>query len=179
MSDMPTPDETLAEGLIDSANALAARGGSGKPEQADLRRASSTAYYAVFHALARMCADVLVGSDETRPNKAWVEVYRGLNHGTVRTACTNAQNVAFPPGIKQFSRALELLQKVRHAADYDPTDRLTRVSVNGSIKLAEESIAALDSVARRDKIAFATWVLVTSKGAQDARKRARTGNGSL
>ena len=32
---------------------------TGRPRQSDLKRAISTAYYALFHALALMCADIL------------------------------------------------------------------------------------------------------------------------
>ncbi len=171
------PDITLAKGLIASAKTLCSTNGHGKPRQTDLRRAVSTAYYAVFHALARACADALVGKTKVkRPNKAWVEVYRGLGHGAARNACSAATNIGFPQEIKEFSNAFERLQSARHAADYDPMIRLNKVETLGFITLAEDSINALNSVRHNDKIAFATWVLITSKGAIEARKRARAGN---
>ena len=46
--------------LLDSAVKLACSGGDGTPPtQADLRRAQSTAYYAVFHFVVEQCADLL------------------------------------------------------------------------------------------------------------------------
>lgn len=171
------PDTTLPRGLIASAKTLISGGGR-KPRQADLRRAVSSAYYAVFHALAKTCADVLVGKTKSkRPNKAWVEVYRGLDHGIAKTACERAGNVAFPQAIKDFSDAFGQLQFARHCADYDPIIRLSKVEATGFITLAEDSISALDACTSNDKIAFATWVLITTKGAADARKRALAGNG--
>ena len=171
------PDTTLSKGLIASAKTLCPSNGVRKPRQADLRRAVSAAYYAVFHELARTCADALVGKTKAkRPNKAWVEVYRGLDHGTAKNACNAAANVAFPQGIKDFSDAFKQLQAARHAADYDPMIRLSKIEALSFITLAEDSISALAGAGRNDKIAFATWVLITSKGANEARARARAAN---
>lgn len=47
--------EQLASGAIGS--------GRGRPRQAELRRAVSAAYYAMFHALARCCAEYARGSN--------------------------------------------------------------------------------------------------------------------
>ena len=46
--------------LLDQAERLTTAPGSGPPRQADLRRAISTAYYAVFHAIATDAADQFV-----------------------------------------------------------------------------------------------------------------------
>ncbi|MBW7920762.1 MAG: hypothetical protein H3C51_01525 [Rubellimicrobium sp.] len=171
------PDTTLAAGLIVSANALVDASGRRKPAQASLRRAVSSAYYAAFHQLARSCADALVGtSRQRRPNRAWVEVYRGIEHGAARAACDGAGNVGFPAGVKTFADAFRQLQIAREAADYDPMIRLGKVEVQGFIALAEDGIAALGAVSRTDRIAFATWVLITTRGARHARNRVRAGN---
>jgi len=44
------------------------------------------------------------------------------------------------------------------------------------IRLAEKSIQTLDSIGTIDRKAFATWVLITSKGANESRKRFKDGN---
>lgn len=171
------PDTKLAQGLIDAAKALCPASPNRRPKQANLRRSVSTAYYAVFHALARTCADALVGTNKAdRPNRAWVEVYRGLEHGAAKNACNGAGNVAFPQQIKDFADAFRQLQAARHAADYDPMIRLSKIEALGFIALAEDSIEALKLASRKDKLAFATWVLITSKGANDARARVKAGN---
>ena len=54
-------------------------------QQARLRRAISTAYYAMFHALAKSNADALIGSTpQSRGLAAWSQVYRALEHGFVK-----------------------------------------------------------------------------------------------
>lgn len=170
------PDTTLAQGFVSAARALVPDTAR-RPRQAHLRRAVSAAYYAAFHELARTCADALVGATRSRrPNKAWVEVYRGLEHGPAHNACSQAGNVGFPAGVEDFVDAFKQLQAARHLVDYDPMIRLGKVEALGFITLAEDSIAALKGVRRTDRVAFATWVLITTRGAGNARSRARAGN---
>ena len=57
-----------------------------RPSQANLRRALSTAYYAVFHCLAATVADALMGKGRS---DAWHQTYRALEHGSARRACDN------------------------------------------------------------------------------------------
>src|SRR5690625_3909949 len=156
------PDIRLADGLIATSSALQQAGGR-RPKQADLRRAVSGAYYAVFHELARTCADVLVGATKrNRPNKAWVEVYRGLEHGAVKDACRRANKIDFPQEIKDFAEAFGQLQSVRHQADYDPMIRFTKLCALACITLSQDSIDALKGAPKSDRVAFATWVLIPS-----------------
>lgn len=169
------PDANLAKSLIRTAKRLVPAQ-TQRPTQANLRRCISTCYYAMFHALAKACADGLVGATKSRrPNRAWVEVYRGLDHGTSKNACSGVRNIDFPKSIKDFSEAFVQLQDARHAADYDPMVRPTKSDALFFISLAETSIAALQSVSLTDKRAFAAWVLISSKGAEKARKKAKDG----
>jgi hypothetical protein len=85
----------LSDDLIVTARRLA-RANPNRPRQADLRRAVSTAYYAVFHALARQCADRFVGTGHNRSRPAWQQVYRALDHGFAKNACFQAANLGFP-----------------------------------------------------------------------------------
>lgn len=69
-----------------------------KPRQNDLRRSVSTAYYALFQALAKDAADMPVGVGNNRPDNAWRQVYRALQHGDAKSACLQlrANNPGFP-----------------------------------------------------------------------------------
>lgn len=168
------PDDDLADGLIATARGLIADETS--PRDARLRRAVSTAYYAMFHALARDCADSLVGSDAAvRPGRAWVEVYRGLDHGTSKDGCEKAKGVDFPEEVKEFAAAFTKLQELRHLCDHDPLVRITETQAGFHPDLAEESVAALRAARDEDWLAFATWALIGSrgKGVSEARRRAR------
>lgn len=131
-----------------------------RPRQADLARAVSTAYYAMFHALAYDCANLMIGGQKAdRSKHAWRQVYRSLEHGAAKTACGRAEIGQFPSGIIDFAGNFRALQSKRHSADYDPTCRLTRSEVERDIDIAEESIRKLSLCGAKDRRAFAAFVL--------------------
>ena len=73
---------TMASRLIDAADLLVQEGAH---SSAFRRRAVSTAYYAVFHALAKHCADVLLQPIK-RNSYEYEQVYRALQLGTLKSA---------------------------------------------------------------------------------------------
>ena len=98
-----------------------------RPRRADLCRAVSTAYYALFHCLAHTCADSLVGrARKVGDRPAWSQVYRALEHGQARKRCENLPS-RFPDEVRKFGQTFAEMQSKRHLADYDP-DRLVRKS---------------------------------------------------
>ncbi|MCA8906400.1 MAG: hypothetical protein KDA49_18190 [Rhodospirillaceae bacterium] len=146
--------------LIQAAKDLA-EAGKGKPRQAHLRRAVSTAYYAIFHCLAQACADMMIGgSGADRSQPAWRQVYRALEHGAAKSACQNSRVVKkFPKDIDDFASVFVELQGKRHLADYDPNVRYYKSSVKADISAAEDAIKQFTAVARKDRRAFAAHVL--------------------
>jgi uncharacterized protein (UPF0332 family) len=130
-----------------------------RPRQADLKRSVSTAYYALFHALAKDAADLLVGGGPARADRAWVQVYRALEHGFAKNACKEARNLGFPVQIIDCANEFIDLQEVRHAADYDPEARFSRAEALDWVARAEAAIAKLRMTVRRDRKAFAVQVL--------------------
>jgi len=162
------PDARLADGHLAVAKRLST---TKRPTQSEIRRSISSSYYAVFHALARTCANALVGKTPSkRPNKAWVEVYRGLSHGVCQKACSQASKVDFPECIHDFADNFQQLQELRHKADYDPSAKFEKKDAETWYQLAQMSILSLRSAGNVDKKAFATWVLISSQGARSARK---------
>ena len=154
------PDINLSEDHINFAKNLCPNNDSNNPGQTDLRRAVSTAYYAVFHALARECANALVGDDESnRSKRAWVQVYRGLSHSDAKIACSRALGINFPEEIKEFADAFRQLQPARHEVDYNPIIELEKNDVINYINIAGDSIEGIKNVDKKHKVAFAAWVL--------------------
>lgn len=136
----------------------------GRPRQAELRRAASTTYYALFHALARSAADLLVGNrSSTRTRRAWRQTYRALDHGRIKRQCSERRTkrvlASFPQEIQDFADQFVRMQRVRHLADYDPSEQFTRRSVAQLIEAARSTIAEFQNVARDDRRAFAVFVL--------------------
>lgn len=145
--------------LIASANILV-RSCKGKPSQVSLRRATSSAYYAMFHCLARTCADLLVGgSNAARSKHAWRQTYRALEHGFAKSACKDGIVTKFPKAIEDFANNFVALQEKRHAADYDPSVKLTKSEVIADIAAAQEAITQFQREQAKDRRAFAAHVL--------------------
>ncbi|MEX2647574.1 MAG: hypothetical protein WD673_01015 [Alphaproteobacteria bacterium] len=134
-----------------------------KPRQADLKRAISTAYYALFHALAQNAADCLAGTGAKRPAKAWSQAYRALEHGFAKSACEQARSLGFPPTICSCADAFVTLQQARHDADYDPHYRVLRDEALAAIALAEQAIQDLKASARSDRLGFAVQLLLKKR----------------
>lgn len=151
--------------LVATARLLAKAQGPGAPRQSDLKRAQSTAYYALFHALCRNCADTWVGTNNTnRGNRAWQQAYRAINHGTARKQCenTNIMN-EFPESIRNFATIFAEMQQERTLADYDPAIRLNRFEVLNNIAKVNVAIDQLRQSDKRDKTAFAVWVTLQKR----------------
>jgi hypothetical protein len=154
----------MSDDLLALAGRLA-KASPSKPRQADLRKAVSTAYYALFHTIAKNSADCLVGTVRAkRPDRAWAQVYRALDHGTAKTACEAARNIGFPQDIKDCADAFVELQKARHDADYDPHHRITRAEAVQAVEKARQAMAALRRAPLYDRRAFAVQVLMRKRG---------------
>ena len=142
--------------LIETARGLAELSPR-RPSQANLRRALSTAYYAVFHSLAANVADALMGK---RRNDAWHQTYRALEHGSAKRACQNKQAMReFPPEIQLFAGMFNDLQDIRQRADYALDGRYDKAEVLAEIGRAEDAIAWLEAADLHHRRRFAAHVL--------------------
>ena len=150
----------LSDDFLKTARHLL-KGSSGPASPAELRRAVSTAYYAVFHALAHVCADRLIGSSNAASQgAAWGQVYRALEHGFARNACEQAKGLGFSEGITTFAIAFVSLQQERHRADYAPTTSLSPIGAAELISMAETAISALQDCTTEEQTAFSALVLL-------------------
>jgi hypothetical protein len=116
----PNPEEYLRQ-----ADALAGKPGA---TQADLRRAISTAYYAVFHFCLTAAADMIVGAS-ARSSARYSLVYRSVDHARLRGICEQLkvtkrhEDLPFIPTggygkIGDFARLAGSLYEQRISADY-------------------------------------------------------------
>lgn len=150
--------------MIKTANDLIASK-SGKPRQSNLRRATSTAYYALFHCLAKCAADLLVGgASATRSEEAWIQVYRALEHGAAKQACKRQDIIKkFPKDIEDFANAFITMQAKRHKADYDPSEKFYKSSVRQDIANVRGVIVGFQKSSVMDRRAFAAYVLFKTR----------------
>ena len=100
-----------------------------RPRRAYLCRAVSTVYYALFHCLARTCADSLAGRAGGVGNRPiWRRVYRALEHRPAKSRCENVPR-SFPKQVHAFGRMFAAQQDKRHLADYDPDYSIAKSEV--------------------------------------------------
>ncbi len=149
------------EALIASSRVLVAPPPpSGGPAEEALRRAISTAYYAMFHALATSNANCVVGIPQNQLSEhAWDRIYRGLEHGLAKAQLQQDQHI-FSPETRQFAKAFAQLQEVRHRADYDHAQTFDVDLANTWIDRAEEAIRGFTQVSVEERRAVAVQSLI-------------------
>ena len=142
--------------LIKTARGMAVLGPQ-QPTQADLRRAISTAYYALFHCLALSGADLLIGAER---DSAWHQVYRALEHGKTVRICDDDQRMAeFPESIREFAAAFVFLQRERQQADYALEVWYNEAFVLENIDRAEKAISHYERAGVQDRRRFVALAL--------------------
>ena len=143
------------EHLLDQARELLARG-QGKPRQADLRRAHSDAYYAVFHALTDASARLLISGKRDGIRLA---IRRQYGHSKMRLACrlfasgnkppdlvTTLGGLPVTPEVRTVAKNFAALQYMRHEADYDHTAVFTKTEVVAAVDLATDTLALISNL---------------------------------
>lgn len=159
---MPFPDQ-----LLEQAKHLANREKK-RPRQASLRRAVSTAYYALFHLLIH----------EATLNWRRVDqralLARFFEHGKMKAAsekqrseCNRYINSNPPPppgweldGTKHLLRVADTFfqaQQQRHMADYDNSKQWTRTEVLTQIELVEEAFKSWHGI--RDEASARAYLI--------------------
>lgn len=106
---------TFAGRLLEAAEMLLK---NGTKSTAFRRRAVSTAYYAVFHAIDKLCADY-VSQSAKRSSDEYLRVYRALDHAPLKNAFNQAP-LKENPILRDIGTVVVLLQTERHRADYLP-----------------------------------------------------------
>lgn len=155
----------IADDLLGIARRLAQGNGGQPPGQTDLRRAVSSVYYALFHAIAQSNADTLVGDDPLhRDQSAWRQVYRALEHGYARQRCRQAVSSSrFATPIQRLADYFVFAQSRRHLADYDPNVNFVHQEILTAITEASEYITAFRSTPPQERRAFAVYILMRER----------------
>lgn len=137
------PSETMASRLIDAAQTLL---NEGSRSSAYRRRAVSTAYYAVFHALAKLCADYVTRS-ASRSTTEYLRVYRSLDHGPLKAAFGQSP-LKDNRALSRLGAIVVRLQAERHRADYLPpvVGVFSRDAALELVDLAREAVAELENI---------------------------------
>ena len=128
-----------------------------------LRRAVSTAYYALFHALANSNADCLIGAPaDPLLQHAWNRVQRGLDHTAARRNLEQDRH-RFSQPVQEFIATFAALQNARHTADYDSSRQFSLTEAQSWINQAEKAITDFMAVDSNERRAVAVQALVRGR----------------
>ena len=117
---------------------------TGQPTQEALRRAVSTAYYAMFHTLATSNADLIHGPRTQANQGTWTATYRSLRHARAGTMLQGWPHL-FSPAVRNFAVIMDGMKRQRENADYNPDASFTQQQVVTRIANAEQAIADFNS----------------------------------
>ncbi|WP_062352277.1 hypothetical protein [Herbidospora yilanensis] len=169
-----------AEEYLHLADLIAGRAaGPGRPRTAHLRRATSTAYYAVFHELVGQGARRVAGTGQEdhrhtisrwyahgnfRQTARWVEAIttkKSVPEGVRRLLGPNDH---VDPDLAALSESFSELQQARHAADYDPEYNAIRADTLGHVTRAKTAVEAIRRMDRGKVQAFDMFLLLSLGG---------------
>lgn len=169
--------------LLRLAAVLAGRGaGRGRPRTVELRRAISTAYYAVFHELTTRAADQLLEGTTSGPSQT--AVTRWFAHLDVRDLAGAATGKAGSAGRRAVAAVLSpspdlratadtfvLLQDQRHGADYDHLFDVTRRSALQAVDQADSALGLMDSMSKGNDDSFTLFLRLRVGAVKIAKNR--------
>lgn len=163
--------------LFEQADRLIAPQAAGPPRQVDLRRAISSAYYGIFHAVLIAAADQFVGVTK-RSSAQYGLVYRSIDHRAFRSLCEELTKSTLPvryrkyapangfgSNITAFASAVVDLQEKRHAADYDPLVRMKMSDAIVAVRTARAALARYRRASPTRRRTFLTLLVCPPRSA--------------
>jgi uncharacterized protein (UPF0332 family) len=140
---MPFPDD-----LLEQAYDLVFKEPA-NPKQASLRRAVSTAYYALFHLLI----DEAVSKWAVERQRSVLA--RTFEHGKMKGICDEVVKSAksggsVSPELNTVANNFIQLQQYRHTADYDNSKQWSRIDAFNVLTLATDASTAWQAISAQD-----------------------------
>lgn len=161
--------------LLVISDELISRSKPGAPSQTSLRRAVSTAYYALFHHIIRSAANTLVGAKH-RKTPRYALIYRSFEHMKMRKVselvdkpnlgekAKKALGMNAPlPDIRDIATAFATLQQRRHWADYDPAGSISRSDAHDLVEQADLAMKKLDGLPVEDRKNLLIFMMTSSR----------------
>ena len=165
--------EAISQGFIDSASRWSTAKQGFVPTVADCRGAIVLAYYAVFHRLAEICADELVGNraDNVNTSRAWNEYYRSLDHSRVRVACGKVlSSELFSSSVEVFCDWFPSLLEARELCNYEALVEPNFEETSSILYTAEECINSLNNIEESERKDFVAWMILATTGGVKKRR---------
>lgn len=148
------------QNIIDLAREMATTPPSDHLHQTKLRLAVGTVYYAVYHALARSNADLLIGPSETEgETPEWNRVHMALG-GDSAHELMQADFSRHPEAIRRFVDVFLAAHHQRMLAEEHPTTTFTADQARDCIDRAEVAISEFLTIEPEQRRAFAVHLLL-------------------
>lgn len=167
----------MYQDLLEQAETLARIDFKGKPKQANLRRAVSAAYYALFHFLVREVCRGVIGTQY--PGRGYRHsIARAFAHSTMKDVCISFAGGQLPKSvvgplpkssaghylvvkpIQTIAATFVDVQEKRHLADYDLSKQFKRSEVLALIEQTGAHIAEFSNLpASHDRQFFLVCLL--------------------
>lgn len=145
------------------------------PGDARLRRAVSTAYYAVFHAVAQAAAQRFMGPGQEK-SAGYALLYRSFDHLRMKIVCEALQvatlktkfsdalrRSAVSKDTRDFAGVFPTLQEARHLADYDPAVEFLPSEVSSLVDAAGVAIDAFDRINPEERADVLALMMVKAR----------------
>lgn len=139
----------LANDLLAQARLLATKEPK-RPKQASLRRAISSAYYGLFHFLVDQACRFLISGAAAERKALREQLARSFEHGAMKSASQAFAGSGSSPWVQvggtptsellRVAEAFVMLQRERHAADYDVSRSFTRGEALALVAQAEDAL---------------------------------------
>lgn len=161
--------------LLDVVRFLSDPNGPTPPTDAHLRKAVSSAYYALFHTVLRAAAERFMGPGQER-SPAYTILYRSFDHGEMRRVCEAIKastlsrkyqdalgRTVLGTDIREFAALFPLLQDARHTADYDPRARFVVSDVATLLREVERAIEAFHAAPPAERTDVLALLMVRAR----------------
>lgn len=165
--------------LVDLASRLASgSGGPGRPRTIELRRAVSTAYYAVFHKLVQHAAIRLIGPGWSPQHSS---VARWISHSELAALANASNGMAKPalqsalhpvdPRLADLSQFFVDLQVARHDADYNDLFAVTREEARLAVESARRAVGLANELFEAEEGSYMRFLGLAFGGVRVAKSR--------
>jgi hypothetical protein len=164
-----------AADLLAVARLLSIPGPEPRSYDAQLRRAVSTAYYALFHSILRAAAQRFMGREQENA-AGYAIIYRSFDHGHMKRVCEalrvstlkdkfryHLRRTSVSQDMRDFAAIFPILQDARQHADYDPTAEFPTSEVSSLVDAAEVAMAAFERTAADEQADVLALMMVRTR----------------
>ena len=126
---------------------------------ADLRRATSDMYYALFHRVFEALVFPLGADAENKAFRdTYVTLYRLPDHGFLEKRCKEVETQGFSEAVAHFAQLIIAFKNKRQSADYDPLQKQTISLARNDLNMVKKVLDDLSKVAPDELTRFAYFV---------------------